>query len=225
MRKSLIVSALLGALMVSSAAVTKVVTPTTKMADRQARFNLAQMVPLKFGEWRVDDSIVPLQVDPDTQSRLDKIYNQTLSRTYINRDGERIMLSIAYGGDQSDGLGVHKPETCYTAQGFNVNDQMDGQLATAYGNIAVRRLFASAGSRYEPITYWITVGDKVTRPGMEQKLQQLKYGLSGSIPDGMLVRVSSIATDTSAAYAVQQKFVGAMLSSLDTAGRTRLIGG
>ncbi|QBI03015.1 exosortase-associated protein EpsI, B-type [Pseudoduganella albidiflava] len=225
MKKPLMMSLVMCAMMVSSAAVTKVITPTAKLADRQARFDLTRMVPAQFGDWHVDDSIVPLQVDPETQSKLDKIYNQTLSRTYINSQGERIMLSIAYGGDQSDTLGVHRPETCYTAQGFNVKEQVDGMLPTAYGDIAVRRLFASAGSRYEPVTYWITIGDKVTRPGLEQKMQQLKYGLSGSVPDGMLVRVSNIATDTSAAYAVQQKFVGDMLSALDKAGRKRMIGG
>ncbi|MBB3223202.1 exosortase-associated protein EpsI, B-type [Pseudoduganella umbonata] len=225
MKKSLMISVVMGAMMVSSAAVTKALTPTVKLADRAARFELSQTVPVQFGDWRVDESIIPLQVDPDTQASLDKIYNQTLSRTYINGNGERIMLSIAYGGDQSDTLGVHRPETCYTAQGFNVKDQVDGMLPTTYGDIAVRRLYASAGSRFEPITYWITVGDQVTRPGMSQKLQQLKYGLSGSIPDGMLVRVSNISTDAPASYALQQKFVADMLSSLDATGRKRLIGG
>ena len=224
MNKSFAVSLIAGALMVSSAAVTKVVTPTAKMADREARFELGDIVPVRFGDWEVDSTIAPLQVDPETQAKLDKIYNQTLSRTYVNRDGERIMLSIAYGGDQSDNMSVHKPEICYTAQGFEVKDQLDLNMKTAYGELPVRRLYAINGARHEPITYWITIGDKVTPSGTTLKLQQLRYGFSGTVPDGVLVRVSSINTDTSAAYVLQQKFVGELLHSLNPNGRRRLIG-
>ena len=32
---------------------------------------------------------------------ISKIYNQTLTRTYVNLRNERIMLSIAYGGDRA----------------------------------------------------------------------------------------------------------------------------
>jgi EpsI family protein len=224
MKKSMMVSLALGALMVSSAAVTKVVTPSVKMADAGGRFSLASMVPQSFGEWHEDTSIVPLQVDPATQAKLDKIYNQTLSRTYVNRAGQRIMLSIAYGGDQGDNMGVHKPEVCYTAQGFDVSGARTGSINTGYGALPVKRLYAVAGARNEPITYWITIGKKATLPGMEQRLQELRYGLTGMVPDGMLVRVSSIGADAPAAYALQESFINALLRSMDEASRVRLIG-
>ena len=182
------------------------------------------MVPRTFGEWQVDTRVMPLQVDPATQAKLDKIYNQTLGRTYVNRNGDRVMLSIAYGGDQSDNMGVHKPEVCYTAQGFTVRDGEQGSLDTGMGVLPVKRLFAVAGARQEPITYWITVGRKATMPGIEQRLQELRYGLSGTVPDGMLVRVSSIGGDAAAAYALQDQFVRALLASLDTPARERLVG-
>jgi EpsI family protein len=224
MKKSMMVSLTLGALMVSSAAVTKVVTPSVKMADAQGRFSLAQMVPQSFGDWREDTSIIPLQVDPATQAKLDKIYNQTLARTYINGAGQRIMLSIAYGGDQGDNMGVHKPEVCYTAQGFDVSGAKTGSIPTAFGALPVKRLYAVAGARNEPITYWITVGRKATLPGMQQRLQELRYGLTGKVPDGMLVRVSSIGADTAVAYSLQESFIKSLLQSMDEASRVRLIG-
>ena len=71
----------------------------------------------------------------------------------------------------------------------------EGALATRFGAVPVKRLVARQNSRNEPITYWITVGDKAIRSGIEQKMQRLAYGLSGKIPDGMLVRVSTIAAD------------------------------
>lgn len=78
--------------------------------------------------------------------------------------------------------------------------------------------------RNEPITYWITVGDQLTRGGFAQKLQMLAYGLSGKIPDGMLVRVSSLTTDASAAYQLQDGFSAAMLAALTPQSRARLLG-
>ncbi|XLZ72523.1 exosortase-associated protein EpsI, B-type [Massilia sp. SR12] len=224
MKKPTMVSLLLGVLMLSSAALTRALTPTARMADAQGRFQLEQMVPRSFGEWQVDTRVMPLQVDPATQAKLDKIYNQTLGRTYINPRGERIMLSIAYGGDQGDNMGVHKPEVCYTAQGFTVRDGQAGALDTGFGSLPVKRLLAVAGARQEPITYWITVGRKATLPGMQQRLQELRYGLSGTVPDGMLVRVSSISGDAGAAYGLQQEFVRAMLRAMDATARTRLVG-
>ena len=88
----------------------------------------------------------------------------------------------------------------------------------------VKRLYAVAGARNEPITYWITIGKKATLPGMEQRLQELRYGLTGMVPDGMLVRVSSIGADAPAAYALQESFINALLRSMDEASRVRLIG-
>ncbi len=93
MKKSLITSIILGILMASSGALTLALTPTNKIADLQERIDLEIMIPVRFGDWRVDESIIPLQVDAETQAMLNKIYNQTLSRTYVNSLGQRVMLS------------------------------------------------------------------------------------------------------------------------------------
>lgn len=224
MRKSIIVSIFLGILMVSSGALTKALTPTNKIADQQEKIDLETMIPTEFGGWRIDKSIIPLQVDADTQAMLDKIYNQTLSRTYVNSLGERIMLSVAYGGDQSDNLAVHKPEVCYYAQGFEIMKTFADELLTQYGKLPIKRLLAVKGYRNEPITYWVTVGNRAVLPGIEEKLQQLKYGLTGNVPDGMLVRVSSIDSDKNKAYQQQTIFIQDLLSSVKANERIRLIG-
>lgn len=224
MRKSIIISIFLGILMVSSGALTKALTPTNKIADQQEKIDLEIMIPAEFADWRIDKSIIPLQVDADTQAMLDKIYNQTLSRTYVNSLGERIMLSVAYGGDQSDNLAVHKPEVCYYAQGFEIMKTFADELLTQYGKLPIKRLLAVKGYRNEPITYWVTVGNRAVLPGIEEKLQQLKYGLTGNVPDGMLVRVSSIDSDKNKAYQQQAMFIQDLLSSVNINERIRLIG-
>lgn len=224
MKRSFVISIILGILMVSSGALTKALTPTIKIADQQERINLESMIPSTFGNWRIDQSIIPLQVDAETQAMLDKIYNQTLARTYINSLGERVMLSVAYGGDQSDNLAIHKPEVCYYAQGFEIMKNFADELVTQYGKLPIKRLIAVKGNRSEPITYWVTVGNKAVLPGIEEKFQQLRYGLTGNVPDGMLVRVSTIDIDKEKAYRLQTNFIQDMLSAIDAKERIRLTG-
>lgn len=98
------------------------------------------------------------------------------------------------------------------------------ELLTQYGKLPIKRLMAIKGNRNEPITYWVTVGDKAVLPGFDQKLQQLRYGLTGSVPDGILVRVSSIDSDRENAYQLQATFIRDLLSTVDDKGRIRLIG-
>ena len=224
MKKSLITSIILGILMVSSGVLTMALTPTQRIADQQEKINLEIMIPAKFGDWQIDKSIVPLQVDAETQAKLDKIYNQTLARTYVNSQNERIMLSVAYGGDQSDNLAVHKPEVCYYVQGFEIMKSLSDELITQYGKLPIKRLLAVKGNRNEPITYWVTVGDKAVLPGLDQKLQQLRYGLTGNVPDGILVRISSIDNDNNNAYQLQTIFIQDLLLAVNVKERVRLIG-
>ena len=225
MRRIPLVPVFMALLMVSSAALAVVLKPEQRLAEELPPLSLEEAVPKSFGDWRIDTSIVPIDPSPDVQASLDAIYSQLLARTYINGQGERVMLSIAYGADQSgDGSQVHRPEFCYTAQGFQVMANNVGTLLTQYGTLPVRRLLAVQGRRNEPITYWVTVGDKATLPGIERKMSQLAYGLTGKIPDGMLVRVSSINLQNDAAYKLQEKFIRDMLQSMDTKDRLRVAG-
>jgi len=215
---------LTGLAMLAAAGLAIAMTPTHKIADQGPKLNLETMIPKQFGEWKMDETIVPLLADPKQTALLNKIYNQTLSRTYVNTAGERIMLSIAYGGDQSDAMAVHKPEVCYPAQGFQILKNSTDAFATGNGSIPVKRLIATQGQRIEPITYWTTVGDTVAVSSLKWKLSQLKYGLTGKIPDGLLFRISSIQADDAVAYKMQDDFARTLLGALTPSGRKRLIG-
>ena len=211
-------------LMVAALAAAQAWRPTAHLADTRAKVELETMFPKAFGDWRVDDRMPVQLVSPDTQALLNKIYNQTLSRTYVNGKGERIMLSVAYGGDQSDGTRAHRPEVCYPAQGFQLLSSATGTLETGAGALRVRRLVARLGGRVEPITYWMVIGEQTTVSGTETKLAQLRYGLRGQIPDGFLVRVSSIDAVAAAAWAAQDRFIAQLAAGLTADNRARLIG-
>jgi len=201
-----------------------VLKPTHKIADDRPQIDLETLIPKTFGDWKIDETITPLIANPEQEALIKKVYSQTLTRTYVNARGERIMLSIAYGSEQRDGMAVHKPEICYPAQGFQILKNTMGTLSTGEGGIPVKRLVATQGQRIEPITYWTTVGDDIAGTGLKWRLQQLKYGLTGQIPDGLLFRVSSIQADDAAAYQTQDAFARDLIKVLSPSGRQRIIG-
>jgi EpsI family protein len=219
--RHLLIAALL---MFAGAGLALAMKPTQKIADTREKPVLDTMIPRQIGEWKIDPTIIPITPSPDVQALLDKLYNQVLARTYVNSAGQRIMLSIAYGGEQSDSLRVHEPEVCYEAQGFQVSDSVAGMLLTQYGELPVKRLIAVQGNRNEPITYWVVVGDKATLPGLKQKFAQLRYGLTGKVPDGFLVRISSIDRDRQAGYQLQEEFIKSMLDAMSEKDRTIIAG-
>ena len=53
---------------------------------------------------------------------------------------------------------------------------------------------------------------------------KLRYGLTGQIPEGMLVRVSSISGDVATAYTRQSEFIKEMLGAIDEKQRKRFVG-
>jgi len=214
----------IGLCMFAAAGMALALKPTQKLANNEPKIDLEVLIPKTFGNWKIDETIVPLIADPAQEALIQKIYNQTLARTYVNPDGERVMLTIAYGGSQSDSMAVHKPEVCYPGQGFQIIKNATGTFATGDGSIPVRRLVATRGQRIEPITYWTTVGDAVAVNGLKWKLQQLKYGLTGKIPDGLLFRVSSIDADDARAYQVQDEFTRDLIKAMSPSGRERIIG-
>lgn len=216
---------IVGLCMFAAAGLALALKPTHKIADAGPKVDLETLIPETFGDWKIDATITPLIANPEQEAMINKIYSQTLTRTYVNVRGERVMLSIAYGGDQSDNMAVHKPEVCYPAQGFQIlKNPAIVSFATGEGSIPVKRLVAGQGRRIEPITYWTTVGDTVEVSGLKWKLQQLKYGLTGKIPDGLLFRVSSIQTDETAAYRIQDDFTREMLQAMSPQARERIVG-
>jgi EpsI family protein len=208
--------------MVGSALAAPLLKPVR--AEGAAALVLESMVPQAFGDWSIDPTIVPIAPTADVQAKLDRIYSQTVSRTYVNSAGEHMMLTVAYGGDQSDALKAHRQEVCYTAQGFSISDLHHDALAVQGGAIPVTRMLAVRDERSEPVTYWFTMGDRVVRGRVERLATQLREGFAGRIPDGMLVRVSSISPDAPSAYAAQQSFIAALLAAMPSTDRARLAG-
>jgi EpsI family protein len=225
MKPPMIASLILGALMALSAGATKLITPTVFISASLPAFDLSTIVPIQVGEWVEQKEMNAAVINPQALEMINKIYTQSLSRTYVNKSGERIMLSISYGADQRDGLEVHHPEVCYPAQGFQVISNQRGFISTHSGAIAVKRLETNlSNQRYEPVTYWTTIGDQVVTTGVNKKMLEMGYGLKGEIPDGLLFRISSIDTDTAHAFAIQDSFVNTLAELVAPKHKGRLMG-
>jgi EpsI family protein len=198
--------------------------PSARSELGRPRYVLENVVPRQFGDWRELPTETAQVVNPQTKELLDKLYSQILSRTYINSQGYRIMLSIAYGDDQRGDLQAHKPEVCYPAQGFTLNSKVDTLLATPFGPIDARRLDTNMGRRREPVTYWFTMGDQAVKSTWQRRLVEVRLGLTGQVPDGLLFRVSSIDPEISRAFAAHDAFVADLLKALPPLDRKRLSG-
>ncbi|WP_407277708.1 EpsI family protein [Aromatoleum evansii] len=200
--------------------------PRNPMAALNKNIRLETAIPVSFGDWHLDSGGVQSVVNPQQKGLLDALYSQTLTRTYVNALGQRIMLSIAYGEMQSGDIELHRPEVCYVAQGFSLETVGESsiKLEERESPFPIQRLIAQTNSRHEPISYWMRVGDYVVASGNDQRLARLMHGFKGWIPDGILFRVSSISDDNEAAYHLQERFVVDLLTTVDTNTRGFLIG-
>jgi EpsI family protein len=214
---------ILGGVCFGAAAMAAGLKPSEHTAAAGPQLDLDQLLPQSFGDWIIDRSVVPLEPSADVVDKIAKIYDATLSRTYA-RGNERVMLSVAYGGDQSGRLRVHRPEACYSAQGFQVKVLRQQQISAAGKPVEVKRLIANLGTRHEPITYWIRVGEETVASNIGQRIVQMRYSLTGQIPDGLIFRVSTIGRDPEAEYPVHDRFINDLIGSLDPTSANILVG-
>ena len=213
------VALVLAALMCGAAIAAAAGKPTEKFPPPQ----LEKVVPEAFGDWTKVKEAEPL-VTAQVKDGILKIYDEILTRTYVNRNGDRIMLSMAWGDDQRGERQAHPPRICYPAQGFEVESLSDGTLATSFGDISVRRLTTSMGPRHEPVTYWLTMAGSVVRNDYDKRLVQLRLLRTGHIPDGLLFRLSSIDGDAAHAFKVQQHFAADLMAAMPPDMRRRVSG-
>lgn len=219
---------LVGGLMVATAALAEWITPRRLLAQEQPLPGLNELLPLRFESWVGTPAQARTVVSPDQKAVLDALYQQTLARLYHHPRLGPVMLAAAYGGDQSDATRAHRPEVCYPAQGFTVDalhrtELRLGPLSTPTV-LPVRRMVARLGSRHEPVTYWINTGGTVATSGMEQKIAQMQLGLRGLVPDGLLMRISTLDRDTERAWWLHRQFIDALMRALPAPWVPRVFG-
>lgn len=224
-RMSLRYAWILGVLMMLTSLLAWRLIPDQRISRDLGVLELESVIPKQFGNWTLDPTVRPVVANPELEASLKRIYSRTLARTYVSPTGERVMLSIAYGEDQRDGMQVHFPEICYPAQGRQIQSSTWGVIHPGGRMVPVKHVISSLGEDYvEPITYWYTVGTHVVASGLDKKIHEFSYGLKGQIPDGLLFRVSSVDRSPAAAYGLHERFTADLLSAVPPAVATRLVG-
>src|SRR5216684_4386557 len=184
------------------------------MARTSASLNLETVIPKQFGIWTLVPNISPVTpadpegyVEPDPNST--RIYSQEVGRGYTDGQGNIVMLLVAYGPVQNYRLKAHRPEICYTANGFRISDKTETAINYRDGATPIKmtRLIAQRESRLEPLSYWMRIGNDISNGVVDNQLSRLKYGLRGIIPDGALVRISTIGLPLEASFKLQDQFI------------------
>src|SRR5579859_7677455 len=130
----------------ASAAAAYELKPHQLMAQANASIELETATPTQFGAWKEVPGVgLVAPSDPEGYAQADenssKVYTKELGRAYADPDGHLIMLMVAYGPVQNYRLKAHRPEICYTANGFRVSEKFGSKIA--YGNgqsVSVTRL-------------------------------------------------------------------------------------
>jgi len=213
--------------MVGSLAAATWLTPRTTWYDKLGKPDYQALVPGAFGDWAEESAGSALVVPAQTTDALKEIYTQMVNRVYVHKpSGRRIMLSLAYGDVQQGVRQLHRPESCYSSQGFTIGPLVPQTIDAAGRRLEVFRMSASAGGRTEQVTYWIRVGDRIiTGPADELNFTRMALGLKGVVADGLLFRVSEIAASATDSDALQDRFIGDLLDAVSPGRLPAFLGG
>jgi EpsI family protein len=183
---------------------------------------LEDLVPTAVGTWR--EAPGSRLILPDAE-QLPSPYDQVLTRSFMAPSQPTIMFLVAYGAAQSGLMKVHRPEVCYRSSGFSIRDDrpIDVSLESRPA-IAAKSFLAVRQDRAEHVLYWTRISDMFPRDLASQRLVMLKQGIAGLIPDGVLVRCSTLASDRDAELDALVNFVRALVASAPPRGRSLLIG-
>ena len=203
--------ALLGLLFCAAAGTAALRKPQHRL-DYLGREKLDQLVPKSIGRWNFV-AASGLVVPPNDQLS-NALYSQVLTRVYWDGQGPPVMLLIAQNGRQTGFLQIHRPETCYTAGGYQITGVAPHPIRIGSKILPANSIDASAGGPTEHVVYWTRIGNRLPESWREQKLAVAAQNLEGIIPDAILVRVSVVDEDGDAARAMIDDFVRVMLNSV-----------
>ncbi|MBV9528631.1 exosortase C-terminal domain/associated protein EpsI [Sphingomonas sp.] len=213
---------LLGGTLLVTAAAAGVVRFRSVDVQSTARPALGQMIPNRVGDW-VRQPFADILI-PVGETGEDKTYDDLFTGYYADVGGAGIMLLIAYGSAQVGDTELHRPEVCYPAAGFRLKRWPDVTLDFAGKQVRAAVTTASAPERIEQMLYWSRLGHDFPTTSLAQRWSILRQMLRGAVPDGVLVRMSTINGDREEGLAILEQFAGDLMMSAPPALRTMLVG-
>lgn len=211
----------LGGTLLAASAATLVLKPR-RVVSRLAPGMLDRAVPKQIGPYRYlsDEGLVLPPQDEITE----RIYDQVLTRVYQADGLPSMMLLIAYGSAQDYTLQAHLPEVCYPSSGYTLN-ALDRVKLVLHPGAPETGTFLSAArpDRIEQVLYWMRIGNRFPATLTQERLAVMGANLTGTLPDGILVRLSTLSPDMAVALPQLKAFNRMLLGAIGPDGR-RLFG-
>lgn len=214
---------LLGA-MVTASGLAWLARPVADPVDDATTLDLDRLVPQEFGTWRLDESSRAFVRPSALQGQRYGIYDQVLERAFVDDQGRQVMLSVVYGKRQSAALQLHRPEVCYRASGYRVLETQAGVAVLAGREVPVTDLRAELPGRLEPVTYWTLLGGEPVADSSESRWRRLGFAFRRRLADGLLVRVSSINIEPTAAFELHRRFADSLVRSMSAHDQALIAG-
>jgi EpsI family protein len=211
-RRTLVVAALMLAVAASTASLKPVARPTPTPP------NLDALLPEAFADWRrapLSDAVLPKEFEL-------KPGEAVAYRAFRDEAGRLVMLVAAYGPPLGDSVRLHRPESCYVAQGFEILSRRVKALSLAGARAKIVGLKTKGPARDEVVTYWLRSGATFSADHSAMQFDILKSG-TGQALDGALVRVSTPGRDD-VLFDIHERFLSDFATALSPDAREILIG-
>ena len=191
------------------------------------RPDLKRLISQHPPEWIMADG--PL-VDPSWNKSALSSYDNVVTRSFRRADGQQVMVVMTWSGDGFQREG-HEQEVCFNASGFTATPTQPLSIATGAGKLNASAFTASRGGVVEDVVYWmVTDGYQIKRDNLISllkdrfmKLMSLPHLLNGECPDNLMVRVTSIRSD-SVQTSIPVDYIKDWLRMLPSADRARVMG-
>jgi len=222
----------LGVAMIATACGVELLQPKPLQIGAQA--TLAQSIPTEFGDWK-EVSFAGDLVDPGKgatdEPNMDRPYDDVLMRAYGNSRGDVVLLALAYGRNQRQEVKIHRPDVCYTAQGFQLLQRSAITLPVKGTDglpVDGMRMLVKAPGRVEAVSYFIRIGDVFTDNAWKIRYHIFRQGMAGHAVDGVLVRASQIVQGPVAEggerFELQEAFLSDLVQALPPPARHLILG-
>ncbi len=144
------------------------------------------LYPRQVGEW----SGVFSMLDPDIERVL--AATDYLDATYhAQAESAPVNLFMAYYGKQTEGSGIHSPEVCLPAGGWEIysfGTKTLDMAGTGYGSFQVNRAVIQQGLSQQLVYYWFEQRGKRLTNDFKAKLSVVYDSIVMDRTDGALVR-------------------------------------
>jgi EpsI family protein len=177
--------------------------PTSEYVPTQAQLKSFQRT---LGDWQM---VSESEIDKETQELLKA--DDSMSRTYVDKDGVGLNLFVAFFKSQRAGVSPHSPKVCLPGSGWTPEDSqtLSVQVAAEQGPIEINRYAVSRGEYKSIVLYWYQTPHRVVASEYAAKLYLMADSLRYRRSDTWLVRVVSPVQngDTQAAESRALRFI------------------